>query len=71
MFPGKVDAIDWYGYWKLFDALCDAAFRGKNRKVALGNTPEQRYMGKWSDGTPVKELVVVADPDELRKKDGK
>ncbi|MFY9618903.1 MAG: alpha/beta fold hydrolase [Pyrinomonadaceae bacterium] len=56
------DAIDYYGLWKLFDALCDAAFSGKNREFALGNTPQQRFMGKWSDGTPVKELVVTDKP---------
>jgi pimeloyl-ACP methyl ester carboxylesterase len=56
------DALDFYGTWKLFDALCDAAFYGKNRRVALGNTPEQRFMGKWSDGVPVKELKVVVAP---------
>ena len=57
-----IDAIDYYGLWKLFDALCDAAFSGKNREFALGNTPQQRFMGKWSDGTPVKELVVTDKP---------
>jgi hypothetical protein len=56
------DAIDFYGLWKLFDALCDAAFSGKNREFALGNTPQQRFMGKWSDGSPVKELVVTDKP---------
>ncbi len=53
-----VDALDYYGTWKLFDGLCDAAFYGKDRQYALGNTPQQRYMGTWSDGVPVKELVV-------------
>ena len=52
-------ALDYYGTWKLFDALCDAAFRAKNRQYALGNTPEQRFMGKWSDNVPVKELKVT------------
>jgi len=52
------NALNYYGYWKLFDALCDAAFYGKNRDFALGNTPKQRYMGQWSDGVPVKELLV-------------
>ena len=56
---GTTDALDYYGTWKLLDALTDAAFYGKNRKYALGDTPEQRYMGKWSDGTPVKELKVL------------
>ena len=57
-----VNALDYYGFWKLFDGLCDAAFYGKNRQYALGKTPEQRFMGKWSDGTPVKELVVTENP---------
>jgi len=54
----SVDALDYYGTWKLFDGLTDAAFYNKNKEYALGNTPQQRYMGKWSDGTPVKELKV-------------
>ena len=53
------DALDFYGFWKLFDALTDAAFHGRNREYALGNTPQQRYMGAWSDGRPVTELVVL------------
>jgi pimeloyl-ACP methyl ester carboxylesterase len=57
-----VNALDFYGTWKLFDALCDAAFYGKNREYALGNTPQQRFMGVWSDGTPVKELKVTDKP---------
>ena len=54
-----INALDYYGLWKLFDGLTDAAFFGKNRQYALGNTPEMRYMGKWSDGVPVKELKVI------------
>ncbi|HEU4435454.1 MAG TPA: alpha/beta hydrolase [Pyrinomonadaceae bacterium] len=57
-----VNALDFYGTWKLFDALCDAAFDGKNREYALGNTKEQRFMGLWSDGVPVKELKVTDTP---------
>ena len=56
------DALDFYGYWKLFDALTDAAFYGRNREYALGNTPQQRYMGTWSDGRPVQELLIPARP---------
>lgn len=54
-----IDALDFYGTWKLFDGLSDAAFYGIHREYALGNTPQQRFMGKWSDGTPVKELQVT------------
>jgi pimeloyl-ACP methyl ester carboxylesterase len=57
-----IDAMDFYGTWKLFDGLCDAAFYGKNREYALDNTPQQRFMGKWSDGVAVKELKVTDTP---------
>lgn len=58
----NVNALDYYGYWKLFDAICDAAFYGTNREFALGNSEQQRNMGKWSDGVPVKELIVLSNP---------
>jgi len=57
-----VNALDYYGLWKLFDGLCDAAFYSKNREYALGNTPQQRFMGRWSDGVAVKELKVTDKP---------
>lgn len=57
-----VNALDFFGTWKLFDGLCDAAFYGKNREYALGNTAQQRFMGVWSDGVPVKELKVTDKP---------
>jgi len=57
-----VNAMDFYGTWKLFDGLIDAAFLGRNREYALGNTRQQRFMGVWSDGVPVKELKVTDKP---------
>jgi pimeloyl-ACP methyl ester carboxylesterase len=57
-----IDALDWYGTWKLLDGLTDAAFYGQGRAYALGNTARQRFMGRWSDGTPVTPLEVVARP---------
>ena len=57
-----VNALDYYSTWKLFDALTDYAFYGKNKEYCLGNTPEQRFMGYWSDGTPVRELVITDSP---------
>jgi len=57
-----VDAMDYYSTWKLFDALTDYAFYGVNRDYCLGNTTQQRYMGLWSDGIPVKELIVTDSP---------
>lgn len=58
----KVDAMDFYSNWKLFDALTDYAFYGINKEFCFGNTPEQRFMGNWSDGTAVKELIVTDSP---------
>ncbi len=58
----SIDAMDYYSTWKLFDALTDYAFYGVNRDYCLGNTSQQRYMGLWSDGTPVKELKVTDSP---------
>ncbi len=58
----SVDAMDYYCTWKLFDALTDYAFYGINGDYCLGNTSQQRYMGLWSDGIPVKELIVTDSP---------
>jgi len=58
----STDAMDYYSTWKLFDALTDYAFYGTNKKYCLGNTSEQIFMGLWSDGTPVKELIVTDYP---------
>lgn len=57
-----VNAMDFYSTWKSFDALTDYAFYGTYQEYCLGNTPEQRFMGTWSDSTPVKELVVTDTP---------
>jgi hypothetical protein len=62
LYGGTLNALDWYGTWKLGDALMDCAFAGQECDFALGNTPQQRFMGYWSDGVPVTELEVVADP---------
>ncbi len=57
-FEGGVDLWDWYGYWKLLDGLTDAAFHGKHREYALGDTQQQKFMGKYSDGRPFEPLKV-------------
>lgn len=54
--PAVTNALDYYGTWKLFDALRDAAFEGKNREIALGGGPAQLDMGRWSDGTPLRPM---------------
>ena len=56
---GLADAYDWNFCWKVWDALRSAADdNGADRRFALGNTPEQRNNGAWSDGTPIVPLKV-------------
>lgn len=56
---GKIDAVDYYCYWKLQDALMDCALNNNNCDMAFGDTPLQHGMGNWSNGTPVKKLEVT------------
>lgn len=62
----QLDAYDWYGTWKFFDGLLSCSFTGTDCQYALGNTPEQRFMGLWSDGTPVVEPEITKDPAALQ-----
>lgn len=57
-----LSALDHYGVWKVFDGPINAAFYGKSMDCALGHRHEQRLMGLWSDGVPVKELLVTQFP---------
>lgn len=55
------DAHDFYGVYRLLDALADYAFTGKQeaKRIALGGgSAEQRFMGVWPDGKPVRELFA-------------
>ncbi len=63
---GRLNAIDYFGYWKIFDALNDFTRFGTNKVYALGNTIEQKSLGLWSDGTRIKELEVIVP--ELEQK---
>ncbi len=58
---GTIDALDYYGIYRPFDALADYAFYGsqEGKRIALGNgSAEQRFMGTWSDGQPVREMLA-------------
>lgn len=54
----RENAVDYFCYWKLSEALLNCSFYGQNCNYAFGNTPEQRSMGKWGDGTAARELKV-------------
>ncbi len=60
---GKVlNTLHYYGTFKLLDALQSCTLAGRDCETALGGGPAQRFMGKWSDGQPVKELKVTKQP---------
>ena len=46
----RIDAVDYYGYWKLLDALHSCTRDDFDCNLAIGNTFEQSFMGYWSDG---------------------
>ena len=56
--PGTADAYDWRFCWRDWDALRSCAFKERNCHLALGSGPRHRWLGRWSDGTPVTRLVV-------------
>ena len=60
--PNPPNMLDWYGYWKLFDALMDAAFEsGLHLDYALNGGAPQRFMGLRADRSPVTPLEVASD----------
>lgn len=56
------DALDWFGAWKLLDGLQRCPTAQRDCSFALGGTAQQRFMGRWSDGTPVPPLEVTKTP---------
>jgi len=63
---GTINNIDYYGYWKIFDALLDCTRSNENCEFALGNTPEQRFLGINSDDKPLLELEVILPKKEIK-----
>lgn len=54
----RLDALDWYGFWKLADALRDCTINATHCDQATGATTAESYMGDWSDGVPVHPLSI-------------
>jgi predicted esterase len=54
----QLDAVDFYGFWKLADALIYYTREGKYKDFAFGNTPEQRSLGADITGRPIREMQV-------------
>jgi hypothetical protein len=53
-----VDAYDWGFCWRSFDALRACALYGTDCRYALGDTPQNRYVGAWGDGVPIIALKI-------------
>ena len=56
---GRIDNVDYFGYWKLFDALLDCTRNDENCNIAFGNTKEQYSLGNQTNGTPLRPLEVT------------
>ncbi|MBL7776255.1 MAG: alpha/beta hydrolase fold domain-containing protein [Saprospiraceae bacterium] len=54
----RLNEVDFNCYWKLGDALIAYTREGRYGEVAFGNTPEQRYLGRWTNGKPMRPLDV-------------
>ncbi len=58
-FPVSVslNQLDFYGYWKVIDALADSVATGGLPSVVFGHgDPAQLDLGTWPDGTPFKPI---------------
>ncbi|HWK81732.1 MAG TPA: alpha/beta fold hydrolase [Thermomicrobiales bacterium] len=60
--PDGIDVIDWFALWRSQDALMSCAASGTDCAYALGDTPEHRSMGTWSDGVPITPLLITDGP---------
>ncbi|MGC4107466.1 MAG: hypothetical protein QM753_14180 [Thermomicrobiales bacterium] len=60
--PDGIDVIDWFAIWRSHDALMSCAASGVDCANALGDTPEHRFIGVWSDGVPIIPLLITQGP---------
>ncbi len=58
VFP--IDTSDWGFCWRSFDALRACALFGADCAFALGDTPQNRFIGTWSDGVPLIGLKIAS-----------
>ena len=55
----RLNEVDFNCYWKLGDAIIGYTREGCYEEVAFGNTPEQRYLGRWANGKTIRPLDVL------------
>jgi pimeloyl-ACP methyl ester carboxylesterase len=59
LMTSRLNEVDFNCYWKFGDALIDHTRHGCNEHVAFGNTPEQCYLGCWSNGKHMRSMEVI------------
>lgn len=64
----RLNEVDFNCYWKLGDALLDYTRHGRNGDIAFGSTPQQRYLGRWANGKPMRPLDVFLPEGVLAEK---
>jgi acetyl esterase/lipase len=53
----SLNQLDFYGFWKVTDALIASLPYGKPPSVVFGHgTPAQLYLGAWPDGAPYQQM---------------
>jgi pimeloyl-ACP methyl ester carboxylesterase len=61
-----LDVLDFFVTFKLSVGALRCAWKGVDCEYALGHgSPEQLYMGEWSDGQPVKPMERIENPNQL------
>lgn len=59
LMTSRLNEVDFNCYWKFADALMECTRNGCYAEMAFGNTPDQRWLGHWPSGKPIRELEVV------------
>ncbi|MCW5923162.1 MAG: alpha/beta hydrolase fold domain-containing protein [Saprospiraceae bacterium] len=59
LYTSRLNEVDFNCYWKFADALMESTRNGCYTELALGNTPDQRWLGCWPNGKPMRELEVL------------
>jgi pimeloyl-ACP methyl ester carboxylesterase len=59
LMTSRLNEVDFNCYWKFADALMESTRNGCYTEMALGNTPDQRWLGRWPGGKPIRELEVL------------
>lgn len=60
----RLNEVDFNCYWKLGDALIGYTRESKYADIAFGNTPQQRFLGRWANGKNMRPLDVFL-PDNV------